>query len=241
MTVHFIFKERMTLIGNLLLLKDKTALFVEDDIITRNQMGELLSVLFKKVFTASDGEEAYIHYEEESPNILITDIKIPKMDGLALIKKIRQNDYEMPIIVLTSFAEQHLLFNAANLSIDGYLVKPAALETLTSILCKAIKRAQKEMGIIPLKGELFYHSATQELYRNGSIVPLSHKETMLLDLLIRNHHKTLTKEEIEKKLWPLEPISSSTIKKSILRLRQKLKVDMIVSVRGIGYRIDIQY
>lgn len=226
------------MIQNLLLLKEKTILFAEDDTITRKQMGELLSILFKKVFTASDGEEAYILYEEESPDILISDIKMPKIDGLRLIKKIRQNDYETPVVMLTSFAEQEMLLNATNLSIDGYLVKPVSLEALTSILSKAMDRSQREMGIILLHDELFYHVATQELYRNGAVVELSHKESMLLDLLIKNRHKTLSKEEIEKKLWPLESISSSAIKKSILRLRQKIKADIIVSVRGIGYRID---
>jgi two-component system response regulator VanR len=227
------------MVKNLLLLKEKTILFVEDDTISRNQTGELLSILFKKVLTAPDGEKGYILYEEESPDIIITDIKMPKMDGLALIKKIRRNDYETPIILLTSFVEQQLLLDAANLSIDGYLVKPVSLETLITILCQAIERIQKDMGIIPLSQELFYHSSTQKLYRNGVIVELTHKEAMLLDLLIRNRHRTLSKVEIDKRLWPLESINSSAIKKLILRIRQKIKTNIIISVRGIGYRLGI--
>ncbi len=227
------------MIHNLLLLKEKTVLFAEDDTITRTQMREILEMLFAKVYSASDGEEAYTIFEEESIDIVITDIKMPKQDGLNLIRRIRQNNYTIPIILLTSFAEQDLLLNAANLSIDGYLVKPIELEKLTFAVCKAIQRTQKEEeGLIILGKKLYYNSATKELYYNGNVVVLGIKEQELLQLLIANRHKTVTKTEIGKALWPLDPICESAIKNIVLRLRKKLEIDIIISVRGIGYRLD---
>lgn len=226
------------IIENILLLKDKSVLLAEDDAITRQQMSNILTIIFSKVFTATNGEEAYRIYEEESPDIIITDIIMPKKDGLSLIHKIRQENYNIPIIVLSSFAEKEMLMNANNLSVDGYLIKPASLEKLTSTLCTAIQRSHNEIGIVQLNHELFYHSTTKELYRNTSLVMLGEKELALLNLLIMNPHQTITKEEIEKKLWPLESISNSAIKKLIHRIREKLKCDIIVSVRGIGYRLD---
>ncbi len=227
------------MINNILLLKDKRVLFCEDDAITRTQIIEVLQMLFSKVYSAQNGEEAYQLYQDESPDIILTDIKMPKKDGLALIKQIRQDDYNTPIILMTSFAEQNLLVSAANLSIDGYLVKPVNLEELASALSKAMQRTHKEIGLIPLGNELIYNAATKELYHNGIVVELGGKEQELLVLLINNRHKTVTKEEIEKKLWPLDPICESGIKNIILRLRKKLSINIIVSVRGIGYRLNI--
>jgi len=226
------------MIHNMLLLKEKRILFAEDDIITRTQMGEILEMLFGEVYTASDGEEAYRIYEDESPDLIITDIKMPKKDGLNLIRRIRQNNYEIPIILMTSFAEQEMLLHAANLSIDGYLVKPVELEKLTFAVCKAIQRSHKNEGLIVLGKNLFYNVATKELYYNNSVVVLGVKEQELLVLFIHNRHKTVTKDEIGKTLWPLDPICESAIKNIVLRLRKKLFIDIIISVRGIGYRLD---
>lgn len=227
------------MINNMLLLRNKRILFAEDDIITRVQMGEILEMLFGKVYIASNGEEAFQLYEDESPDIIITDIKMPKFDGMSLIRRIRQTNYDIPIILLTSFAEQDLLLNAANLSIDGYLVKPIELEKLTFTVCKAIQRSRKEKeGLIELGDNLFYNAATKELYHNGNVVVLGVKEQELLLLLINNRHRTVDKEEIGKALWPLDPMCDSAIKNIILRLRKKLGIDIIISVRGIGYRLD---
>lgn len=220
-----------------LFLKNKSILFAEDDIISRTQTVGILTMLFSKVYPAKDGIEAYEIYEDESPDIILTDIKMPKKDGMSLIKKIRSNDYSTPIILMTSFAEQELLVNAANLSVDGYLVKPVSLEKLTSALTKAIQRISEDKGLVHLTKNFFYNFAAKELYNNGNLVSLGAKEHDLLVLLINNHDKTLTKEEIENKLWPLETITNSAIKKLILRIRNKIDTNIIVSVRGIGYRL----
>jgi two-component system response regulator VanR len=227
------------MISNFSLLKDKTILFAEDDAITRIQMEDILSMIFGKVIVATDGMEAYRIYTEQSPDMVLTDIKMPNIDGISLIKKIRQHDYKIPIILLTSFIEDELIVNATNLSIDGYLVKPIDLEKMTYTLCKAIQRTAKEEVLIPLTKDDFYNIATQELYRNGIVIELGAKERMLVQLLIDNPDRTLTKEEIGKALWPLDPICNSAIKNIVLRVRKKLNIDTIVSVRGIGYRVNL--
>lgn len=223
---------------NMLILKEKMVLFAEDDTITRNQTTEILEMLFDKVLTAENGEEAYHLYEDESPDFIITDIKMPKYDGLQLIQKIRRDNYTIPILLMSSFTEQKMLLSAANLSIDGYLVKPVELERLTFAICKALQRTNKSEGLVVLGKNLFYNSATKELYYEGSVVSLGIKEQELLVLLLNNRHTTITKDEIAKALWPLDPICESAIKNIVLRLRKKLGLNIIISVRGIGYRLD---
>lgn len=226
------------MVKNLLVLKNKTVLFAEDDAIMREQTTEILSMIFKKVYTAKDGEEAYDLYEDEKPDLILTDIKMPKKDGLKLIKQIRQKDYTTPIVLLTSFADSDMLINAANLSIDGYLIKPIEFDQLILSVCSAIQRTQQDLGLIKLKPDLFYNASTQEIYYKGDVITFGAKEQELLLLLLRNRHKTITKEDIATALWPLDPICDSAIKNLILRIRKKLGEDLIVSVRGIGYRLN---
>lgn len=226
------------MIADLLLLKNKSVLLAEDDKTIREQTVEILGMLFKKVLWAEDGQKAFELYEDESPDIIITDIKMPNMDGLQLIEKIRRNDYKTPIILLTSFTEQKMLINAANLSVDGYIIKPIELNILITTISKAMKRIEKNLGIFTVSEDIYYNHATQEFYQNGSIVSLGIKELELIKLLITNRSRTVTKEEISETLWPLESISESSIKNLVLRIRKKLDSDIIVSVRGIGYRLN---
>lgn len=219
-------------------LKNKTVLFAEDDKIIRIQITEVLEMLFQKVFVAEDGKTAYEIYEEEHPDIVISDIKMPILDGLSLIEKIRMSDYATPVVLITSFTEQELLVNAANLSIDGYIIKPIDFKALVRTISKSMQRAHKNQGLIQIAKDVFYHSGTQELYQNGVIVILGIKELELLKLLIANGSKTVTKERISEVLWPLDTICESSIKNLVLRIRKKLDTDIIVSVRGIGYRLD---
>ncbi|MDX9744259.1 MAG: response regulator transcription factor [Arcobacteraceae bacterium] len=224
--------------GDLLVLKNKTVLFAEDDKIMKEQITEVLEMLFKKVFLAEDGEKAYELYLRSTPDIIISDIKMPNMNGLQLIEKIRQSDYETPVVLLTSFTEQDMLVHAVNLSIDGYIIKPLELKALISTINKAMKRMQKNQGLIPLTHNIFYNSGTQELYHNSVVIQLGGKELELIKLLITHRARTVSKEEISAELWPFESSCDSAIKSLILRIRKKIGGDIIISVRGVGYRLD---
>ena len=227
------------MLNDFLLLKDKCVLYAEDDNITRTQMTTVLEMIFGRVLSAKDGAEAYEMYEDEKPDILITDIKMPRVDGIKLVKQIRQNDYQIPIVMMTSFAEQDLLMSAANLSVDGYLIKPAELGVVLDTIRKSIYRANKNVGLIDFGNTVVYNTATRELFQNGVLVPLGQKEQELLLLLVKNNTRVVTKDEIAQELWPLDTICASAIKSLILRMRRKIGFDIIVSVRGIGYRLNI--
>jgi two-component system, OmpR family, response regulator VanR len=226
------------MVGDIAFLKNKTVLFAEDDFIMQEQVKEILEMLFKQVYCEDNGVSAYDSYLEYRPDIVLTDIKMPQMDGLSLVEKIRKKDYDTPIIMITSFSEQELLLNATNLSIDGYIIKPIDLNSLVQTITKSMQRSNKNQGLINLRDDIYYNSGTQELYQNGEIVVLGQKELELVKLLITNYPKTVSKEDISQALWPYESICESAIKNLVLRIRKKLNSDIIVSVRGIGYRLE---
>jgi two-component system, OmpR family, response regulator VanR len=229
-----------TIKADFLVLKEKSVLFAEDVINAKTEISNLLKILFKTVYNAKNGEEALILYEEKAPDIIISNVIMPKMTGLNLVKKIRMNDYETPVILLSNHEEKEYLLDATNLSVDGYLIKPIDLEKFTQSICRAMQRLYKTPEIVSLEKNLIYNSATKELYQNGNLVTLGSKERKLLSILIANRHRTLTKEEIEKALWGFDPISDSALKKLILRIRQKMRINIIVPVRGVGYRLEIK-
>ncbi len=224
---------------NISSLKSKTILFAEDDNIIKSEITEVLEMIFKKVYSVEDGMEAFEVYEEKSPDIIISDINMPYMDGITLIDKIRKIDYSIPIVLVTSFSEKKMLMDAVNLSVDGYIIKPIELKILINTINKAMKRVKKEFALMKLGANIFFNSNTQELYEHGKLVSLGVKELELLKLLIQKSSKTVTKEEISKVLWPLDSICESAIKNLVLRMRKKIGTDIIRSVRGIGYRLDI--
>lgn len=224
--------------NDFLLLKNKNVLFVEDDLIMLEQINELLGMMFKSVYSAKNGKDAFELFQEENIDLIISDIKMPIMDGLTLIEKIRRTNYNISIILLTNHSEKDYLLHAANLSIDGYIVKPIEFEDFTQTIVKAMNRAGKNHGKIYLSDELFFNTGTQELYLNNEVIFLGIKELELIKLLINNSSKTVTKEEISEALWPFESVSESSIKNLILRIRKKLNSDIILSVRGVGYRLN---
>jgi DNA-binding response OmpR family regulator len=225
--------------NDLLLLKNKSVLLVEDDNMARTQMTKVLEMIFGKVLTAGDGEEAYWVYEDESPDIVITDIRMPKKDGLKFIKMIRQKDYNIPIIIMTSFSERDVLMAAINQSVDAFMTKPIELGDMVDAIRKAMQRASKSIGFLDLGNGLQYNADTKELYQNNQTVELGGKEQELLELLMSNPTAVVTKDEIERKLWPLDSACSSAIKNLVLRVRKKIGEDLIVSVKSVGYRLNI--
>jgi YesN/AraC family two-component response regulator len=115
---------------------DKTILIVEDDSESNDNLAYLLKSKFAEVISAYDGIEGWKIYSERMPDIILTDIEMPKMDGLELIRRIRADNAEIPIIVLSSYSHQHYLLDAIPLKLEEYLLKPITMNKLETLLQK---------------------------------------------------------------------------------------------------------
>lgn len=105
-------------------LKDFTLLYVEDDTATQEEIVKILETEVKELYVASDGEEGLELYKKHSPDIVMTDIVMPKMDGLEMTKSIKEIDYHQPVIILTSYSDNETLKSTLNLGVDKYITKP---------------------------------------------------------------------------------------------------------------------
>lgn len=220
------------------LLKKYTILFVEDDATMRQATADILRVFFREVYVAKNGKEALECYEDEKPDMILSDIKMPIMDGLSLASRIRQSDFTTPIILLTSYSDQKTLLEVANASIDGYILKPIVLESMLEVFARVIPKISLKQELISFANGMLYNTLSQELYKNGVVIPLGTKEQKMLQLFIAHKNAVLHKEDIITALWGLEEVTDSALKGLLNRLRTKLGEDAIVSVKGSGWRLS---
>lgn len=111
-----------------------TVLFVEDEKATRENYTAYFKMFFNEVYEAGDGEEAYLLYKEKKPDIMIIDINLPKLNGIELLKRIRESDYITKAIMLTAHADEEFLSATASLQLTRHLVKPVSRKNLNEAL-----------------------------------------------------------------------------------------------------------
>lgn len=134
------------------LCQDYTLLYVEDDEQTQESMGAILQRLFKKVYLASNGEEGITLFQNHQPDIVITDIQMPKLNGLEMAKVIKELSPTTPIIITTAFNEERYFLMAIENGVDSFLLKPIDKQRLFQILTKTVTH-------------LSYHAKVKELER----------------------------------------------------------------------------
>jgi len=221
-----------------------TLLYVEDEQAIRENYTLYLKKHFTSVVTAEDGEEAFELYKKKKPDIMLVDINIPKLNGLELVRRIRQNDKNVKVIVLTAHADVHYLLDATELMLTKYLIKPITRTALKEALNVAIEDMTKfnvsSNLIVRLKENYTFNIETRELYVSGVLVSLTNQELQMLTLFLVNPNRVMSYEDIIYELWDEYSESKvNSIKTIIKKLRQKLPKDTIENVFGIGYKANI--
>jgi DNA-binding response OmpR family regulator len=215
-----------------------TLLYVEDDEIIRQNAVEYLSSYFKEVFQAKDGRMALEIYKNKKPNIIISDIKMPKLNGLEMAKEIRKNDKETPIIIATAFTDTNYLLEAVELQLIKYITKPISSKKLKEAL-KLVWEHLHLNNIVKLSTHSFYDNFNKTLFIDEVLIKLTTRERQLLDLLAKNHHRVVNYEEIGNILWYDDSMSKDALRALVRTLRIKLQGDCIENVSGFGYRLKV--
>jgi DNA-binding response OmpR family regulator len=224
-----------------IILKESTILLAEDDDGLRNIFKKILLLYVKEVYEASDGEEAYKLYLQRRPDIVITDIKMPKINGLEFIKKIREKERNTPIIVTSAYADQELLLESIKLYLVEYLIKPIKDEDLTRVLtrCADTISENRKDAIIDLPEGYRYDIRNKTIFSpDGKSVSLTTKEIELIELLLEHRGTLVTKQTIEEKLYRYEEAPPSALKNLVFKVRKKVPGTILKTVGKLGYTID---
>ncbi len=219
-------------------LKDISILCVEDEFGIRQSIVNTLKYYFKDVYEASNGKEALELYEYYKPKIVITDIQMRDGDGIELVKKIRENDFETMLIMLTAHSNEEYLIDLINLNINHYILKPLNLTKLSEAFEKYLVKSSKT--VMSSEDLLFDLQKRELIYKNNEIIHLRKREKDFLYLLYEKKGSILRYEEIELELWSDKEMTTHALKSFIKDLRSKIPVNVIKNIPQEGYTLQKQ-
>lgn len=217
-------------------------LYVEDDEIARENGIEYLEHYFNTIYDASNGLEALALYNKHKVDIIITDIEMPKLNGLEFVQHIREKDKTTQIIITTAYSHKEYLFRAIELKLIKYLVKPINEKEFDEALNLCIENINlnvKTSNIIHISNDTIFDTYNKTLVKDGEIVKLRTKELDLLSLLIKNKNRFVTYIEIENEIWIDSGMSKDALKTVIKNLKSKLPENSISNLSGTGYKIEL--
>ena len=218
-------------------------LVIDDEPGVRELISEALSISEITAVQAADGLEALSFLRRERFDLLILDINMPKLDGLALLEKLRTEGMSIPVLMLSARADKADINQGLRIGADDYLTKPFSIEELV-LRVKAIMRRSKGESVevkVLTCGPISMDFSKYSVKLNDQAIDLSPTEFKLLEQLILNRGNVITKETLLSEVWEIDFKSSSTVVDTYISyLRKKLHIDGfdgIKTVRGIGFQI----
>jgi DNA-binding response OmpR family regulator len=218
-------------------------LLVEDDIRLAETLAEALTDCRYVVDIAIDGESAWEHTKALNYDLLLLDVMLPEIDGIGLCQQFRSYGYQMPILMITARDTISDKIAGLDAGADDYIVKPVDLGELFARIRALLRRGSVAPPLLAW-GDLIFNPSTYEVTYNNCPLHLTSKEYSLLELLLRNGRRVISRHQIINNIWSLEePPEEDTVKVHIRSLRQKLKAlgapeDLIETFWRIGYRLQ---
>ncbi len=226
-------------------------LIVEDEETLRETLAYNLQEEGYSILSAADGEQGLDLIRSRRPDLVILDIMLPRLDGLAVTRMVRKDSEiaHIPIIMLTARGTQGDKMVGLDSGADDYITKPFGVGELLARIRAVLRRAPGSVaaGAPPQQlqgGSIRLDLAARRVYRDDQEILLSHKEFDLLAELMRNQGAVLSRDLILSRVWGYDYYGDSrTVDVHIRWLRQKLEADpsepeRIVTVRGVGYRFE---
>ncbi len=211
-------------------------LVVEDDPDLNRQLVTALSDAGYAVDTASDGEEGHFLGDTEPYDAVILDIGLPVMDGVSVLENWRRDGRKMPVLILTArdrWSDKVAGFDAGA---DDYVAKPFHMEEVLARVRALLRRASGNASSEMTCGDLTLDTSSARVAVNGSAVKLTSLEFRLLSYMMHHKGKVISRTELVEHLYDQDfDRDSNTIEVFVGRLRKKLGIDVLKTVRGLGY------
>lgn len=218
-------------------------LVVEDDLRLAAMLEEALTAKQYVVDVAHDGEVAWDWVQVVSFDVIVLDVTLPKLDGMSFARRLRSHNYTLPVLMLTARDTLSDKIDGLDAGADDYLVKPFEMPELMARVRALLRRGNRSETAGLTWGNLQLNTSTYEVFYGDRPVLLTPKEYALLELLVSNGRRVLSRAGIIERIWSLEDSPSEETVRSHLRgLRHKLKAagapdDSIETVHGVGYRL----
>jgi len=218
-------------------------LIAEDDSRLLTQLDSLLQTHGYSVDLADNGEKALYQLTEFPYDLAVIDIGLPKMDGFEVIRKARQKDIRCPVLILTARDRWQEKVEGLDAGADDYLTKPFHNEELLARVKALIRRAAGQANPIVQIGPIALDTVAEEITVNESLLELTAYEYKVLEYLMLNPQKVVSKTELTEHIYDQDfDLDSNVIEVFVGRLRKKLDPESVLkpieTLRGRGYRIN---
>ena len=215
-------------------------LVVEDDKNTNDVICDFLIDAGYEVIPVHDGEQALVLFAENVIDLVILDIMLPKLDGLTVLKNIRQNS-KIPVLMLTAMEDEHTQIMSFDRMADDYMTKPFSLILLVKRVKALLRRSGTMDGHILTLGNVVIDFDGYSTKNENGPIDLSMKEIEIIKFLYKHKGQAMTRDQILDAVWGIDFISNDRkIDTHIKNIRKKLGIDCIATIRGLGYKFEVQ-
>lgn len=218
-------------------------LLIEDDVAIARSLKEGLEDETYAVDVAHDGDEGYRTATADDYDAIILDIMLPSMNGYEVCQALRQDGKRTPILMLTARDAEHDIVKGLDTGADDYLAKPFSFEVLLARLRAILRRPNEKLGEILRVGDLTLDPSLKKVTRTSQEISLTTKEYGVLEYLMRNTGKVLSKEQIIAHVWDFDAdVLPNNVELFIMFLRRKVDKPfgkkLIHTVPGFGYKLE---
>jgi two-component system response regulator MprA len=222
-------------------MQGPAVLLVDDDASIRRMLERTLTAEGYDVTAVADGGAALAGVERSLPDVIVLDVSMPGLDGLAVTRRLRAKALPVPILLLTARDALEDRVAGLDAGADDYLVKPFEAEELAARL-RALLRRNRPPGEALVFADLLLDPDTAIARRGPREVPLTRREAELLELLMRNSRTVVTRQSALERVWGGEDeATANVVDRYVAYLRRKLgDPPLIHTVRGLGFRLDAQ-
>lgn len=218
-------------------------LVVEDEHKIARAVKEGLEQESYAVDVAYDGETGLNTALNDEYDLIILDVMLPKLSGLEVCRQLRASSNHTPVLMLTARNQERDIVRGLDTGADDYLAKPFSFEVLLARVRALLRRPADSLSEVLRSADLSLNTTTKEVKRAGQIITLSAKEYALLEYLLRNENKVLSKNNIITHVWNFDSdVLPNTVEVFIAYLRAKIdkpfsEPPLIQTVRGFGYKL----
>ncbi len=217
-------------------LKNFTLLYLEDEDGIRQNMGAIFQSIFKKVYFATNTQEAYEIFLNEKLDLIISDIRLKRDNGIDLIKRIRKDNTKIRVIISSAHTDLNYMLDATELNLVKYIIKPISQTKLNQAL-EAFLNTYKDDIIYKLKNNFLFDESKSQIIDQKKVYKLTKKEHNFLKLLIKKN-RIISYEEIQNLIWNDNNVmSQNALRVFIKNFRKKLPTDSLNNIQGLGYRL----
>ncbi len=211
-------------------------LLVDDDAPIRRMLERTLTAEGYAITAVADGGAALAQVERSLPDVIVLDVAMPGLDGLAVTRRLRSKGLAVPILLLTARDALHERVEGLDAGADDYLVKPFEVEELTARIRALMRRNQ---GETLAHADLVLDPDSLTARRGGRAVALTRREAELLELLLRNARGVVTRELALERVWGDGEAGANVVDRYVAYLRRKLgDPPLIHTVRGVGFKLE---